>query len=477
VKALVRRPGDVLVKQLRRKSMRELTKSMLSYTWSGPLFLIQQIVNSVTPSDSNGAGVKVSRAYDNVARVTQEQLAELFQVAFHAGDDIQRDMVDLGFRLFGPESWTPSGLARTAADITARVSDGLRYFDPVEGGLAAWREVGNKVRIYRLVKDVKSKLQVPSVRFSLEEFVSRAYDLGPFPALWAVEGLGHDYAATFKPFDDNTAGILTDPILEAVLAKSMTMLHAGIGLAFAEELLKGMDPSSSSDRVRHMLSLFIRLCRENSRLGYEGCALESLGLVTRTWHPGMMTSVNDQLMAIDEAAAAYFWRGAGRALYFLPVNWVPGYGSIMNAIRMSRRDSPHELARRNTLAGIAWASTVVNMQQPSIMEAFLSQHGEELLGQDAFGNGVASSIIMRQDTTPGEPFIKQFIEHQPSGTDKRMEEAWEVHVRTPGRKALDEFYPVLCDKERLGEVFRYQSLSELVAGLRFSKPVEVRATA
>ncbi|HYK91103.1 MAG TPA: hypothetical protein VE398_20190 [Acidobacteriota bacterium] len=428
--------------------MREFTKSILST----PLSALQDLTDSLISSNSGMGGA-------------QEQISDMIQAVLQASDDIQRDFVDMGFRLFGPESWTPSGLARATADLSARMAEGMRYADPSSEGVAAWRELGNKVEIFRLVKYLKSRIPIPEGRFDLHEFVDKCYHLGAFPALWAIEGLGHDYAHSFRPYTDNTRGLLTDPSLDNLTARSFTMLHAGMGLGFAQELLEGATQSTPASEVRQKLELIIRLCRQNSRPGYEGASMESLGLFTRNWRRKLMKVADEQLLAFDEDAAAYFWRGAGRALFFQPVNFVPLYGSIGNAIRMSKQESPHELARRNTMAGVAWGFTVVNMEQPEIMEALLSQHGDALLGQDAFTNGVVSSIIMRQDTTPDAPFIKDFIEHTPDTSKPQLEEHWDTIVRKPAEEALRKFYPVLRDHHRLGEVFRYQSLSRLVESL------------
>jgi len=105
------------------------------------------------------------------------------------------------------------------------------------------------------------------------------------------------------------------------------------------------------------------------------------------------------------------------------------------------------------------------MQHPTIMGAFLEQHSDELLGLDASANGVVSSIIMRCDTTPAGPFIREFTDRQPSGPGSHLSELWDVHIKTPGINAIDKYYTGLRDHGRLGEVFRYQNLSALVAGL------------
>jgi len=440
--------------------MRDITKSVLGYTFSAPRYAIQQLIATLNESDSgeDQEGSPKSGAY-----AAAVQAAEMLDAMLSAGNTIQDDVIDAGFRALELETWTPSGMARAAADLSSRLADSLRYLDPSQAGFAAWRELGNKVEIYRLVKDIRFKLDIPSGRFELAEYVKRCYDLGPFPALWAVEGLGHFYTVSFKPFTENTTGIMTSPEVAKLPAKSMTMLNAGIGLAFAEDLLKSLSPSSSNEDVASVLKLYLRLCRQNARQGYLGAALESLGLVTRTWHPEIMKPVSEQLAVLDEVATQYFWRGVGRALFFLPVNFIPGYGSIANAIRMSKHESPDDSARNNTLAGIAWASTVVNMMHPAIMESFLEQHGDELEGQNAFANGVASSIIMRYDTTPDEPFINEFIDREPGGAGSHLAELWREHIRTPGRNAVDKFYPVLRDRGLLGEVFRYQDIGLLAA--------------
>ena len=63
------------------------------------------------------------------------------------------------------------------------------------------------------------------------------------------------------------------------------MLHAGVGLAFAERLLEGVTPTTPGPAVRPVLRRFLALCRGNSRPGYVGAALESLGLVAGSSTP------------------------------------------------------------------------------------------------------------------------------------------------------------------------------------------------
>jgi hypothetical protein len=167
--------------------MRELTKAMFSYTLAAPLFAIQQLANGLNSARSDEMGEKATQAYQNLTRATMDQLGDMLQALFKASDEIQRDMVDMGFRLFEPETWTPSGIARTTADMTSRLADGMRYMDPSTEGLAAWRELVNKLQIYFLVIDIKSKLKIPEGRFDLHEYVVRPR---PVPCLVGCRGSG-----------------------------------------------------------------------------------------------------------------------------------------------------------------------------------------------------------------------------------------------------------------------------------------------
>ncbi len=86
--------------------MREFTKSM----FSGPLSAMQDLTDSLISSNTGKGGA-------------EEQISDLIQALLQASDDIQRDFIDMGFRLLGPESWTPSGFARTAAELGTRMAE------------------------------------------------------------------------------------------------------------------------------------------------------------------------------------------------------------------------------------------------------------------------------------------------------------------------------------------------------------------
>lgn len=343
----------------------------------------------------------------------------------------------------------------------------ISLFIPGVNSRIAWRECKNKLEIMDLVRRVKSVCPPPGTYARLPELVPKCYALGPFPALWAVEGLGHYYGDTFYERNEAPRNLLTDEKVRTLPAKSLTMLHAGIGMSFAKHSLEKVKRNSAVSEVRKSVEEFVTLCRESSRTGYLGAAIESLGLVTRFLHGAdTLRIVDQQLSEIDGNLVGYLWHGAGRALYFHPSNFIPGFSSPWRAFSMCRGEAPHDLARRNLLAGLAWAITLVNMKYPEIMETVLKNYGEEFSKEDTFSNGVTSSIIMRYDITPDDPFIQPFCRYQPASSDPDLVKTWNRVIKEPCEKALQLWYPALKSQDRLEEVFHYRALSELAGGTK-----------
>jgi hypothetical protein len=252
-------------------------------------------------------------------------------------------------------------------------------------------------------------------------------------------------------------------------AKSLAALHAGIGLAFANRVLEPIKSPCASDDIRHALRRFITLCQENSRPCYVGATYEALGLVARNLYPQLVQPIDQQLTRIREDLPSYFWHGVGRALYFAPTNFLPHSQSASQVVEMTQQEPPHELGRRNALAGLIWAMTLVNIKQPEILESFLKQHGARLPDVEAFSNGIGSALIIWRDSTEDDPFLKQFCQHRTNISDPRLSDLWTNLVRRPAEDALRRVYPALKQAESIGEVFRYRSLAGLVERLEREK--------
>ena len=95
--------------------LRDLTKSMLSFSWGMSLFGAKQLVNSLTPE-------KATAAFDAVTRATEAQFGDAFKGAFRVGDRLQRNMVDMTFSVLMLEAFNPSQLMKMASDVTQQTT-------------------------------------------------------------------------------------------------------------------------------------------------------------------------------------------------------------------------------------------------------------------------------------------------------------------------------------------------------------------
>jgi hypothetical protein len=352
-------------------------------------------------------------------------------------------------------------LAR-ASDLTAQAQETAAVFGTAGGVDLVWQQVRNNFEVYRLVKDVRARLHLDWTReFDLGALVQSAYGLGAYADLWAIEGLGHEYAAMRLDRDRDAVGILREGPATALPASSLTMMHAGLGLALAERALKPLTPCSEATEFRHALARFAEACHMHSRDGYVGAACESLGLVTRTWHPQLMRTIDRILPEVDPVVAGYFWHGAGRALYFLPSYIIPG---LLSPWRAADREAPHECAHQNLYAGLAWATTLVNIRQPQIMTHLLRVRGD-LLRSSGFVNGIASAIVVAIDTTPRDLQVLAFASYEPTGSDERLRHAWNAVIRPTVTAALGRYHPILRQHRRLDLVFCYCDLESAVRRL------------
>jgi hypothetical protein len=382
---------------------------------------------------------------------------------FYLGDGLQRSVTDGIFDLFQPKTWSPANLLHLTSEAIRQTVQITGLLDPEQAKLA-WQELRNKLEIFLLVKNLSSKLGLPAGQFiPLPELVEKAYTLSPFEALWAVEGLGHYYTDMYLEQKGVPNGLLSEA-QATVPSKSLLMLHAGMGLAFADRLLDTLEPDVPSEsQTAAVLKQFISLCENNSRPGYMGAAIESLGLVTRDFHPDSMDVVQRQFQKIAPQLAGFFWHGVGRGFYFSREYFLPVLSTVSNAVDEEVRNCAD---RESAMAGLAWAVTVVNMQQPAIMENILRSCSRHSHMVEGFTNGVVSSIIMRADTTPDVQFLQAFYQHQPGSNKREAAVAWEHLISAPTQVALQNYYPVLRQHHALDQIFRYHDLAALVSYLQ-----------
>jgi hypothetical protein len=412
--------------------------------------------NTELPREEDARG-GVAAALDSLDRVThaiQLRLGNFAQSVFFVGDGLQRAIMDRFFDLWNPHTWAPANLLKDFSKVASQSVEASRLLATHNGRTRTVQEIANKLEVFVLVKNLVSILNIPQEHFvPLPELVVKAYQMEPFAALWAVEGLGHYYADAYWEIGGPPQGLLLESSVQ-VPDKSLLMLHAGMGLAFADRLLGTVTPESTADELRRVVEQFVELCDRNSRKGYRGAAIESLGLVTRDFYPEMTSSVNRQLVAAAPELTGFFWHGVGRALYFSRKYFLPVLTTVWNGIDVETGD---EQARRNAIAGLAWAITLVNMRQPGIMEQVLQWHAERPDVAPGFMNGVSSSIVMRADTTPGEHFISDFYSHRPERDDDNIAALWKTCISEPSIAALKNDYPALTRRNSLDQIFQFHT--------------------
>lgn len=102
--------------------MRELTKSMMSFSWAMSLLGAQQMARLMMPQ-TWGQGAP---DLDTVTRSTEGQLGSVTQSMFRAGDNLQRGMVDMMFGMFN--------LGNSASSVWQMGSDAARQASRGCGG-------------------------------------------------------------------------------------------------------------------------------------------------------------------------------------------------------------------------------------------------------------------------------------------------------------------------------------------------------
>ena len=219
----------------------------------------------------------------------------------------------------------------------------------------------------------------------LQNMLDAVWDFGPGSAspdrcrsLWAIEGLGFFEAERTYSND----GALPRLAVDGLPPVSASVFLLGVHLAAAIRVMRGT-------RAGHSPFLDID--------GRDGLAIEALGFVTRTLFPAALgtlsSSLDRQLQKENSEAMEHFWHGVGRGLYFLFPRALFSAGSRSVAVEKAAQEAPHETGRRNTLRGLAFAMTLVNILHPEVLEDWLKQH-PELRQNDAFSYGRTSATTL-----------------------------------------------------------------------------------
>lgn len=95
--------------------MRELTRSMASFSWAMSLFGVGQMVNLLSPR-------RAAEAFGAVARSAEGALGPGLRAAYRTGDRLQQAVVDVSFSLAGLGAAPTNGAASTSGNTSGGTS-------------------------------------------------------------------------------------------------------------------------------------------------------------------------------------------------------------------------------------------------------------------------------------------------------------------------------------------------------------------
>jgi len=109
--------------------MRELVKSLNSFSWAMSLFSAQQLVNLVQ-RPASGADHLSAAELGAATQAGQQQLSGVFLRAFEAGDQVQRSAVDLAFGVATLEALNPNRFVALSSEVVRQSTAAFRSLLP-----------------------------------------------------------------------------------------------------------------------------------------------------------------------------------------------------------------------------------------------------------------------------------------------------------------------------------------------------------
>ena len=116
--------------------MRELTKSMMSYTLAMSMFSVRQMVNLFIPREAR-EGSTTADSFNQLATVAAGQLGQTLGATFQAGDRWQRQVIDMIFSPSALASGNPMKWISKAGSPASEPPAPAASDAPVAGGPGA----------------------------------------------------------------------------------------------------------------------------------------------------------------------------------------------------------------------------------------------------------------------------------------------------------------------------------------------------
>jgi hypothetical protein len=294
-----------------------------------------------------------------------------------------------------------------------------------------WLELRNKVEAFRAFEHADALLGARLGAESLGDLVRRAGSLGSPLSVWVAEGVGYHV----------TSEVCSGPVLprQFLVSRcgtlppwSLISLHAGMGSAIAAHVLEQLRDDSTAAACSDAVGAFESLCVANADPEHLEVALEALGFVARSMFSELLPSLTACVRSSRPMLVPLMWHGIGRAIYFAPTSALPLAGIRRRALEDVLTTS-HGIERVNTIAGFAWAATLVNLRDPVVLEPFLVEAVRRGIGE-AFARGVHDALDAWTRCEHGDGAPVTFAAHRPRADHERA--MWTQWLRaTPARSA------------------------------------------
>jgi hypothetical protein len=295
-----------------------------------------------------------------------------------------------------------------------RLGTGVWRLAAANGSAAVLRELENKLLVFEAFHHADDHLGFPpGPPPPLAAAVRSALALPAETGVWVTEGLGYAHAGrAWAAAGGPPRGLLIGDGAAGVPAGAEVPLHTGMGLFFAGRTLGGEAPPGAAELRRHA-----ELCAGSSRPGLALAAFEGLGFLCRNLRPEAVGAVGRALADVDPGLVPYFWHGVGRGLYFAPAHALPG--ATPRALDRAWSEPPGEEARRNALAGAAWALALVNLRHPEVVAEALAGHPllRRRSAAEAIADGVTSALLIWYHGRGADRHLRAFLAYRPTGAD------------------------------------------------------------
>ena len=373
-----------------------------------------------------------------------------------------------GHPILSPPAKLETLSAREAIRNAIEMMQGpARFMGMMLPGVGVFREcdeLNNKLEAFRLFEYADRELNLPEDPvWSLYSSVRLALARETFRAIWILEGIAHQYGMSGARRLEHTlsAGVGLD-----LPGRTLISLHAGLGMAFASRALGAMGSNPTTADVKDAVERFLEMCRANCRPGWEDATIEPIGVIARTMYPGLLRPLSTAMGSLGTPLQRLFWHGVGRALYFVPSNFMPFAASHSRALESALTEPLTGEDRLNAVAGLVWAVTMVNLPQPAVVREMMTVCAQRGVRQ-TFTNGLTSALLAWRSMAPDdESYVRPYLEPATpaaAGEPWGDAELWNDMVAAPADEALRRIYPGLEANNRIASVYSYRTRVELAS--------------